>query len=249
MISGDFLSGKWEAPGREDYLGESGFHPAGMSALHQGQEKGKQREVNPGQWHIWSQWTEKEELEMLNQREQIRRGCWECSYRQQWGRMEGCPSCSHLDFFPSPFIFFFFSMECLCACGFVCTAKSALHWPHPGCCSRSITSTGRQGAGCSTRDVTLPSWEECAMQGLWKAGHGSILQAPPAQAELKSLGWAQLQGWTCQFGGVHLGGMGRIGLFRHRVKAAVGKTRMILLPRMVVGVQNLCRNQAGTRGW
>lgn len=53
VISGDLLTGKWEAPGKEDSLDESGFHPAGIPAVHQGQEKEKQREGNLGQGNIW----------------------------------------------------------------------------------------------------------------------------------------------------------------------------------------------------
>lgn len=134
----------------------------------------------------------------------------------------------------SPFFYFFHGVF-VC----VCVSKSALHWPHPGCCSRSATSTAREGGGRSTRDVG----------GLWKAGCGSSC---PGTAEIPGLGAAAELGKPI-FGGVHLGGM---GLFRRRVKAVVGKIRDALIPAhtshtarlpwRAVGGQDLCRIQAGT---
>lgn len=116
-MSGDLLTGKWEAPGKEDSLDESGFHPAGMSAMHQGQEKEKQREVNLGQWHVWSQWAERGELELLDQWEQIRERVLGMVLQAAVGK--DALSAVVLGFF-FPFFSFFFHGVFVCVCACVC---------------------------------------------------------------------------------------------------------------------------------
>lgn len=107
----------------------------------------------------------------------------------------GWPFCSRCFYdFPHPPIFSFFCGVFVCV--FVWMSKSALHWPDPGCCTRSPVSPAQARKVVDAQPGRFLPFSRgstlCDAQTLRNRAHCSpacILQAPPAHAELKSLCW------------------------------------------------------------
>lgn len=163
---------------------------------------------------------------------------------------------------------------CMCVCGFVCMSKSALHWPDPGCCTKSPVSPAQPRKVVDAQPGRLPfpcRRTPCNAQTLQSRAHCStacISRAPPARAELKSLRWGTAAKsdtaiWRCPSGRSWWDGVNQhAGLFRQGVKAVVGRVRGCPDPsllthvpccqhpqggrRACLGHTNTCRKQAGT---
>lgn len=136
-------------------------------------------------------------------------------------------------------------------------SESALHWPDPGCCTKTPVSPAqpRKVVDAQPGRLSFPRGRTlCNAQTLQRRSHCStacISPAPPARAELKSLCWgtaAKLDTaiWRCPSGKSWWGRMNwHVGLFRLRVKAVVGKVRGCPDPSLLTHVTCCLRAQDG----